>query len=227
MHFFPLDYITVTDKDSPGTVDDLVNNFGSLPAPTRQFVRHVVTLPDDAGHAYNAGGNIAMIGDTITNLNVYLHESAHSLDLLNAYGPTSLSGSGYWSDQYDQDEDVPDPYSQSNQVENVAQNTVVTSYERNVPGGFTGLNPDAGKIFHQWATVDTQQRNAGKLLIPGGSCTSRLADSDPVLVGGSKRSVRYRKIRLGRDILEGINEIKPVDVNTIGSCKKPHGGAGI
>ncbi|KAL8991624.1 MAG: hypothetical protein Q9169_007808, partial [Polycauliona sp. 2 TL-2023] len=63
-----------------------------------------------------------------------------------------------WTNEYNQDSAVPDPYAQTNQVENVAQNTAVTTYERNVPGGFFGLNPNANRIFHQYATVDTQQR---------------------------------------------------------------------
>ena len=189
----------------------------------------MVTLPADAAHAYNAGGNIAMFGDAMTDINVYLHESGHSLDLLGAYADKPLSSSDNWINNYNQDEDVPDPYSQTNQVENVAQNTVVTSYERNVPGGFTGLNPDSGKIFHQWATVDTEQREAGNLLIPGGQCTSRLADSDPVPVsgGGSRLKPRLKKLRLSRGVADGLDEIPPVDFNTKEHCRKSYLGKGI
>lgn len=181
-------------------------------------MRHVVSLPATAGHAYNDGGDIAMFGDTINNINVYIHESGHSLDLIGAYKDKPLSSSQKWLSEYAQDADVPDPYSQTNQVENVAQNTVVTTYERNVPGGFFGLNPDANKIFHQYATVDTEQREAGTLLVKGGSCTGRLANSDPVPVSGATVKIAAAaKPDVG--LPAGITVVAGKDFNTKESCK--------
>ncbi|KAI4232775.1 MAG: hypothetical protein L6R40_007321 [Gallowayella cf. fulva] len=175
-------------KSSNGPLNDLVDRFSRLPVHTRQFSRHIVSLPASSGHAYNDGGNLVFFGDTLSNINVHIHEAAHSLDLIGAFYPDKpLSSSAKWINEYNQDSAVPDPYAQTNQVENVAQNAVVTTYERNVPGGFFGLNPNANKIFHQYATVDTEQREAdpARLLVPGGTCTGRLANSSPVPISGS------------------------------------------
>ncbi|KAL8936442.1 MAG: hypothetical protein Q9216_004928 [Gyalolechia sp. 2 TL-2023] len=205
-------------KNSPSPLNDLVDRFGRLPVHTRQFVRHVITLPSANGYAYNSGGNIAFFGGTLSNLNVHVHEAAHSLDLLNAYKDKPLSSSAKWISEYNQDSAVPDPYAQTNQIENVAQNTVVTTYERNVPGGFFGLNPNANKIFHQFATVDTEQREAGRLLIPGGMCTSRLQNSNPVPISGAKVTTQAAG---APDVAlpAGIAMIAGVDFNTNGTCQ--------
>ncbi|KAL8685096.1 MAG: hypothetical protein Q9218_007980 [Villophora microphyllina] len=211
-------WILCYHKSSNGPLSDLVNTFSRVPVRTRQYVRHVVSLPATYGHAYNSGGDVVMFGDTINNINVYIHESAHSLDLLGAYKDKPLSSSQKWLSEYAQDADVPDPYSQTNQIENVAQNTVVTTYERNVPGGFFGLNSNAMKIFHQYATVDTEQREAGTLLVKGGSCTLRLANSSPVPVAGTALRVAAAA-QPNVALLAGITVMPGKDFDTKDSCK--------
>lgn len=70
---------------------NLIDRFGKLPVLTRQWVRHIIALPDPAGgHAYNWNGNIAMF-NIIDNMDVFVHESGHSLDLLGAYADKPLS----------------------------------------------------------------------------------------------------------------------------------------
>lgn len=176
-------------KNSPKPFDTLVNTFGRLPVHTRDFVRHVVSVPSPNDYAYNFDANVVFFGNTLNSLNVHLHESAHSLDLQNAYPEKPLSSSAKWLNAYRQDSAVPDPYSQTNQVENVAQNTVVASYQKNVPGGFTGLNPNANRIKNQFSTVVAQQKDGGNLLIPGGNCRKRLPNSEAVPVGGTGQAV--------------------------------------
>ncbi|KAL9611180.1 MAG: hypothetical protein Q9167_004165 [Letrouitia subvulpina] len=211
-------WIICYHKNSNGSLDDLIDRFGRLPVHTRQYVRHVVSLPAAGGSAYNDGGNIAFFGTTLSNINVHVHESAHSLDLLGAYKDKPLSSSTNWINNYNQDADVPDPYAQTNQIENVAQNTVVDTYQRNVPGGFSGLNPNANKIFHQYATVDTEQREAGNLLIPGGTCTGRLANSSPVPVSGAASRVKAAEVP-NVALPAGLQTITKVDFNTKDSCQ--------
>ncbi|KAL8712507.1 MAG: hypothetical protein Q9220_003355 [cf. Caloplaca sp. 1 TL-2023] len=207
-------------KSSNGALADFIDRFGRLPVHTRQFVRHVVSLPATAGHAYNDGGNIVFFGVTLSDINVHIHESAHSLDLLGAFSPDKpLSGSTKWTNEYNQDSAVPDPYSQTNQVENVAQNTVVTTYERNVPGGFFGLNPDANKIYHQFATVDTEQRETDprSLIVVGGTCTGRLANSSPVPVAGTATVAQAAAPEVAMPA--GLATIKPKAFNTNETCR--------
>ncbi|KAI4241140.1 MAG: hypothetical protein L6R42_011358, partial [Xanthoria sp. 1 TBL-2021] len=208
-------------KNSNGPLNDLIDRFGRLPVHTRQFSRHVMSLPSANGYAYNSGGNLVFFGTTLSNLNVHIHEAAHSLDLLGAFYPDKpLSGSTKWINEYNLDSAVPDPYAQTNQVENVAQNTVVTTYERNVPGGFFGLNPNANKIFHQYATVDTEQRNAAppNLLVQGGTCTGRLQDSAPVLVSSSARVAAAAPME-AMAVPAGLATIGAKDFNTKETCK--------
>ena len=159
-----------------------------------------------------------MFGGTIDNINVYFHEAAHSLDLLGAYPIKPLSSSAKWASEYNLDSAVPDPYAQSSQVENVAQNTVVTAYERNVPGGFFGLNPNANRIFHQFATVDTQQREGGTLLVKGGGCTGRLTNSAPVPVSGTLKRMAASSMP-NVDLPPGLKVFPGKDFSTKGSCK--------
>ncbi|KAI4241317.1 MAG: hypothetical protein L6R40_004623 [Gallowayella cf. fulva] len=173
----------------PQHLINMVDIFGRLPVHTHDYVRHVVSIPSTNGYAYNLNANVVMFGSTISNLPVFIHESAHSLDVQNAYKDKPLSSSAKWLSGYNQDTHVPDSYAQTNQVENVAQNTVIESYQRNVPGGFCGLNKDCRKIFHQYATVDTEQREAGNLTIPGGKCRKKLPNSEPVAVAGSTSRV--------------------------------------
>ncbi|KAL9043820.1 MAG: hypothetical protein Q9214_003004 [Letrouitia sp. 1 TL-2023] len=182
------------------------------------YVRHVVSLPAAGGSAYNDGGNIAFFGTTLSNINVHVHEAAHSLDLLGAYKDKPLSSSTNWINNYNQDSAVPDPYAQTNQIENVAQNTVVDTYQRNVPGGFSGLNPNANRIFHQYATVDTEQREAGNLLIPGGTCTVRLANSSPVPVSGAASRVAAAQAP-NVALPTGLQTVTAKDFNTKDSCQ--------
>jgi hypothetical protein len=78
-------------KDSPSPLENLIDRFGKLPVLTRQWVRHIIALPDPAGgHAYNWNGNIAMF-NVVDDMDVFVHESGHSLDLLGAYADNPLS----------------------------------------------------------------------------------------------------------------------------------------
>lgn len=90
----------------------------------------------NGGHAYNSNGSIAMFNHINGDLTVFIHEPGCSLDLLGAYKDKPLSSSSNWIDNYNQDTNVPDPYAQTNQIENVAQNTVVGTFNENMPGGF-------------------------------------------------------------------------------------------
>ncbi|KAL9613819.1 MAG: hypothetical protein Q9167_001666 [Letrouitia subvulpina] len=221
-------WVVCHHKDAQSSLDDLIAVFGRLPVHTRQFVRHVIALPDDGAWAYNSGGNIAMFADVIhDNPAVFLHEAGHSLDLLNAYLPDqALSSSQNWIDNYNQDSNVPDNYAQSNQVENVAQNTVVDTFNLVVDGGFASVQPNYQAIFHQFATVDTKQREAGDLLVPGGSCTSRLTNSAPVEIGGGAKSrVKARMLKEKPDVSLSANvaRIEPKDFHTGEMCAETFG----
>ncbi|KAL8660055.1 MAG: hypothetical protein Q9202_006821 [Teloschistes flavicans] len=212
-------WVMCRHKSSPDPLINMIDLFGRLPVHTRQYVRHMIALPDPAGgHAYNSNGNIALFNRIDGDLTVFIHESGHSLDLLGAYADKPLSSSANWLNNYNQDSAVPDPYAQTNQVENVAQNTVVDSYNLNVAGGFAGVEPGWQQIFHQFATVQTEQRNAGNFLVPGGTCTSRLVNSAPVTQSGKRK----RGVLLGPKpdvaLPSNLNIIPAKEFSTEGSC---------
>ncbi|KAA8649363.1 uncharacterized protein ATNIH1004_005264 [Aspergillus tanneri] len=168
-------WVLCRHKDSPVDLVTTVDIFGRLPVRMRDWVRHVMTVPGN-DYAFNLNGNIVFSGRTSTNMDVAIHETGHSLDLLKAYGEV-LSSSQTWIDNYNQDSNVPDNYAQSSQIENVAQNTVVSVFDKIVPGGFGSVQPNWHNIFHQYATLKSK---AGDLILPGGQCDRRLKDSSPI-----------------------------------------------
>lgn len=105
-------------------------------------------------------------------------------------------------------------------MENVAQNTVVASFDRNVPGGFPGKNPQANKIHNQYTTVIDEQREAGKLLIPGGMCTSRLKNSPAVPVGNGAEVESTTTAEGAPDVglPAGLAVIEEKEFSTNGTC---------
>ena len=164
----------------------MARQFGKMPIQMRQWIRHVVDVPSDGGWAFEWNGDITFVRPVEDMLTAMIHEIGHSLDLNGAYGMPSLSDSDDWWNNYEQDPNVPDPYSQSTMMENVAQNTVIAVYNENVPQKYGGIEPNWHNLFHQFATVITHARNAGdggrSLIQPGENmqCTHRLPNSNPV-----------------------------------------------
>ncbi|KAL9599104.1 MAG: hypothetical protein Q9219_004062 [cf. Caloplaca sp. 3 TL-2023] len=221
-------WVVCFHRDSPSSLDDMIDLFGRVPVGARQFVRHVIALPDTFGHAFNSEGNLAMFNIQGGTLSVYLHETGHSLDLYQAYNQGQLSTAQNWIDNYNQDPNVPDPYAQSNMIEDVAQNTVIAAYNVQVPGGYGGIEPRANDVFHQYATVQTWQRESGDLLVPGGSCWRRMDNSETVAVdtgaGMLRRGVRVaRGVKPDTSLGEGIQVIPRVKFHTGDICTRKYG----
>ncbi|KAI4182851.1 MAG: hypothetical protein L6R41_005747 [Letrouitia leprolyta] len=215
-------WVICLHNDGGSSIDDVVNLLGRVPVGARQFVRHLLTLPSDGPHAFNANGNLAMFKIGPNGLTVYLHETGHSLDFQGAYQQGQLSNAQNWIDNYNQDPNVPDPYSQTNQIENVAQNTVLAAYNVQVPDGYGSIEPNAINVFHQYATVQTWQRESGNLLVPGGTCWRRLENSETVEVDNAgkrlRRGVRARAEKPDTSLGEGIQVIERKEFHTGDSC---------
>ncbi|CAD6593759.1 MAG: hypothetical protein ASARMPREDX12_007620 [Alectoria sarmentosa] len=154
------------------------------------------------------------------DLTVFIHEAGHSLDLPGAYPDKPLSNSTRWLAQYAYDSHVPDPYSQTNQREEVAQNTVVAAYDLNVRGGFGVVEPGWDKVFHQFDTIKLEQMKAGSLLVRGGLCGKRLQNSEAVKVEGSSRiRARGQGGRPDVGLSDGVDVIDSVVFDTREDCK--------
>jgi hypothetical protein len=199
-------WIFCRHKDSPLSKIDMIDIFGRLPVHMRQFIRHIIALPGTKS-AGSSGDNIQMNGDI--GITVYVHEIGHSLDS-HAFDPSygaPFSNSKVWIDNYNKDSAVTDSYAQVSQQENFAQETVVSLYDKVVPGGIGTIQPNWQAIFHQYATL---QGYIGDVIIPGGRCTHRLANSEPVLKGNSAKFRLARESKPDVSLSSDVIEIKPI-----------------
>ena len=155
------------------------------------------------------------------DLTVFIHETGHSLDLLGAYPDKPLSSSSNWLSHYAKDSHVPDPYSQTNQLEDLAQNTVVAAYNLNVAGGFGAVEPKWREVYNQFHTIGDEQAKAGNMLVKGGVCRARLANS-PVVNAKGRSMVMARGLGEPPDVRlsDSVDVIEPVEFDTSEDCKR-------
>ena len=173
--------------------------------------------------AYNTAGNIAIFDVAAADLNVFVHETGHSLDRLGAYSDHPFSSSNNWLKNYALDSHVPDPYSQTNQFENVAQNTVIAVFNLNVPGGVGTVEAQWREIRHQMVTIEEGQEQKGNFLVRGGKCDRRLENDKMVKVEGlQSRVMMARETEEEPDVglSDGADVIEPVDFDTRDSCRR-------
>ncbi|KAL8661210.1 MAG: hypothetical protein Q9202_005812 [Teloschistes flavicans] len=213
-------WVVCTHKDAPMTITTLVDLFGKIPIRARSHVRHLVNLPTSTNaNAYTHDGIITLLGIANDGIDVFLHETGHCLDA-GGYAGRSLSASPEWQNAIAQDPNVPDPYSGVSPAEDVAQCTVIATYNIVVPGGFGMLEPNWRNVYHQYALLQSWAEDSGNLLTPGGTCMWRTPDSPTVALGGATTTAtkeRRAKVaavarqvgKQGDGIPEGI-EVLPV-----------------
>ncbi|KAL4875670.1 hypothetical protein BJY04DRAFT_201363 [Aspergillus karnatakaensis] len=171
-------------KDAESSIQTAASTFGKVPAGIRDWTRHVMLLPSSDGNgAFNdRNGNVVFFGEK--NVNVYLHETGHSLDVLKGFDGVETNKNPTYLNAYAFDSHVPDNYAQTNHIENVAQNTVIAVYDINVPGGFPGANKDFDKIMHQNTAVKAIY---GDVLKTGGKCGKRLEPSETIVFARNRK----------------------------------------
>ncbi|KAL4763439.1 uncharacterized protein BDW70DRAFT_131740 [Aspergillus foveolatus] len=167
-------------KDVEVDIATAAETFSKLPVKVRDWVRQILLMPG-ANSAFAINGNVAFFGTTGSNVDVMIHESAHGLDGFAAFGESFSSSDGFLA-AYDADTHVPDNYARSSQAENVAQNTVVAVYDKNVPGGFPGVQEQYTAILNQYSYI---QDKAGDALVPGGTCDRHLENSETVVLSSA------------------------------------------
>lgn len=109
----------------------------------RQWVKVVMDIPADGTSAFSYDGLLAVNAANDRMISLLLHEAGHSTV------PNPDDGYKALFDAYDKDSGVPDDYAQTNMAENLAQLTVVTVFDLNVPGGLQGANNNAWKMQNQ------------------------------------------------------------------------------
>ncbi|KAK8085660.1 hypothetical protein PG997_006931 [Apiospora hydei] len=227
-------WIMCYHKDSEASIENIAKQFGRIPIQMREWVKHVVTIPDKMGWAYMDKGNTVFMRPTDSMVTTMIHETAHAVDLNGGYGGSLLSGSALWAGNYAQDTHVPDDYSATDTVEDIAQSTVVAVLNENVQGPNGGSRPSSptGRRFpsnmtlinglpflahSQYATITTQARNYGRgnsMLVPGENvaCAHRLPNSSPVAIntvarvfGRSRPDVRLsRRVKVIRALSQHL-----------------------
>ncbi|KAL7957977.1 hypothetical protein V8C34DRAFT_284053 [Trichoderma compactum] len=131
----------------------------------RQFVRHLVFVPGNKSAGSN-GDNVLMVGHV--GVTVFAHETGHSLDS-HAFDPSygvPFSTGNVWVSNYSLDSAVPDPYAQSSQQENFARQTVVSLYDKVVPGGIGTMQPNCRAIFRHPRGIQWQRHHFPAVLAP-------------------------------------------------------------
>lgn len=192
-----------------------------MPVRARSHVEGMIMLPVDYDYGYNSNNYIAIRNQQRdghhdwSSLTVMMHEVGHSLDW-NDYRNSPLSSSDGWQSAYNNDSKVPDAYASTNFMEDVAQNTVIATYDLVVPGGLGTMNQDWHSIQHQYELIRKEQAEAdtSNLLIPGGECVHRLNNSQAVPMPATKVRKAARRMKMARgkpnaDLAEGMEVITP------------------
>jgi len=100
-------------------IDDVMYRFGEIPVGLRSYVGSALAVYGASCSSGSGGDFIVFSGNCPES--VFLHEASHSLDK----GSSSTSG---WSNAVAQSSCVPDPYSNTNLVEDFAQVNVLVTY---------------------------------------------------------------------------------------------------
>ncbi|KAL6857289.1 hypothetical protein J3F83DRAFT_751098 [Trichoderma novae-zelandiae] len=212
-------------KDSPLSEVNILDIFGRLPVRMRSFVRHLVFIPGNKSAGSN-GDNVLMVG--AVDVTVFAHEIGHSLDS-HAFDPSygvPFSTGSVWISNYNLDSAVPDPYAQSSQQENFAQETVVSLFDKVVPGGIGTIQSNWQAIYHQYATLEGY---IGDVIVPGGTCTHRLTDSPPVQMSSSSKLRRglgpKPHVALSPEVeeIEAIPMKSSITMTSFDAAGKPNG----
>ncbi|KAJ4155824.1 hypothetical protein LMH87_001051 [Akanthomyces muscarius] len=154
------------NRNAPVSPDTIARQFSKVPIGMRQWVRLLIDVPAGSTSAYNAGGTIYINNANGRMISVLVHETAHSTNMGGFPGDNFQS---LW-DGYQQDQGVPDNYAKSNMIENLAQVTVVSVFDENVPGGIQAVDPNWWKMQNQLRAMQKYGRLGGStttLHVPG------------------------------------------------------------
>ncbi|KAI5792554.1 hypothetical protein DFH27DRAFT_517103 [Peziza echinospora] len=171
-------------KDSPVSQKEMVEIFGRMPVKSRQFVRHIISIPGVIS-AGSSGDNIVLRGTGPNLMTVFIHETAHSMDSHAVTAlPLPFHNTQQWLTAYNTDPAISDSYARTSQAENFAQTIVISIFDRVVPGGIPTIQPSFAQIQQQYTTAIFWLAD---LILPGGNCTRRLLNSEPVLKTNSAK----------------------------------------
>ena len=219
-------WVVCIHNDSPMDINGFAGLFSRIPVSSRSFVRHVLTVPGDSEAGANTDGDIVFENLSSDDVATIIHEVGHSLDKF-AYDE-QLSFSSDWVDKTSKDKSVHNTYAGSSAIEDVAESSIVATYNMLVPGGFPKIESRWVEVRNQYETVQTWQREkANTVMRPGGSCRKRFKNSDTVERPSTKRLLRgrwapwRRSPKPGTSLPEGMEVIQPGHFES-GRCVRKH-----
>ncbi|KAJ6543560.1 hypothetical protein DFH09DRAFT_1390735 [Mycena vulgaris] len=123
-------------SDATMDMDTVLDRLGRVPVGLRRYMGVVVVLGGTEPHAYTlTNGDIHLFGDCA--MDTWVHEASHSFDFGTA---DPHSGTPDWAQAIADDSCVPDNYSLTNRIEDLAQMVVVKTYallyDGHLPPGF-------------------------------------------------------------------------------------------
>lgn len=155
--------------------DQMIDVFGRLPVHMRSWVRLSIALPGArSAYTWSDLGDNVYFGDIQSYPTLWVHEIGHTMDHNVVTKGQDFSASQRWTDNYNMDSAISDGYAQTNQAENFAQETVISLFDKVVPGGLGSVEPNWKAVFHQYATA---QDALGDNILPGGKCRNRFANA--------------------------------------------------
>lgn len=142
-------FIICRCADAQMSMDTVLDRFGRVPVGLRRYAGAVFVMSDVEAHAYTlTTGDTHFFGDCAVDS--WVHEMTHAYDFAEAEPQSSWPG---WAEALAADSCVPDVYSQTNEIEDFAQISVMKIYmllhSGSLPPGFT-----ADCLSNQLAFVD-------------------------------------------------------------------------
>lgn len=163
-----------TDLTSCSQVD-MIDLFGRLPVHERQWIQHVMAVPG-GGSAYESAA-VTVYQGPVGVPSVFQHETGHAVDAYKNSVQSSTTPT--FESAIVTDTCVPDDYSNTNEVEDYTQVSVLALFEIVNPGGLDPIG-NWRCLVTQKNAVDTFQKDA---MTPGGTCDRRWADSAIISMG--------------------------------------------
>ncbi|GAB0138510.1 hypothetical protein EsDP_00006745 [Epichloe bromicola] len=165
-------------KDCSSSEDELTEYFGRVPIHMRQWVRHVICMPQTGGDIAYAVSGGDIIWERKVSLSTFLHEVSHQLDTSALPQFTQpFSDSNEWQSSYAMDSATITGYGRTNWRENFADTAPDAIYDKFVAGGFESINPSWETVSHQYTSY---QDYLGDMLLPQGTCDMHRDNSPTV-----------------------------------------------
>ncbi|KAF2478306.1 uncharacterized protein BDR25DRAFT_365466 [Lindgomyces ingoldianus] len=148
-------WVMCRHKNAPYSMQNTSYYFGHIPVHMRTHIHHVIALP-----ATNHGGKSAINerDNVVLQGNPSFHDMLAAVAKSTAmYGYPGIVGpysdSKNWLDAYNHDSAICNPVASLNQLENLAQETVMALVDLHTMTGMSGISTEWKKIQNQYTQI--------------------------------------------------------------------------